>query len=209
MVSTVLVGALVISSPASAEDGWPQPSGWRTPESDGSAPANLDGTTKRKAWQWTDDEGNLHVTEDPGKIPAAYKKKAIERDLRKGIPSLGGAQEPPNIEFEPTEERAKIEGPQSPEFWRATQERLIAQYRNLLGEIDVLAEQIQRLRATGQPPERVHLAIEALHEKVDVAHRVREDLMRLKERCRSEGGNDAWVDSWADMNLPEPPDIRF
>ncbi len=78
-------------------------------------------------YRWTDDEGVIHVTDDPTNIPQKYWEEGkFKKEEVKPAPSEREAEQPamPTAVGQPAEEKAEMYGDQPLDWWKSKFEEL-------------------------------------------------------------------------------------
>lgn len=159
---------------------------------------------RKTVWQWTDDRGQLHVTEHPGEIPQAMWPRVRKRTLAAG--NAGDPEAPGAVRPAPpaTPGPAPRAAAPDPAEWTARRDVLVGEYRRALQELDEAGFAVQRAIATGAPPARL---AELRSQQSDTAARARDLWARIGEipaQFAAAGGNEAWLPPLpADLGPPK------
>lgn len=166
-------------------------------------------------YEWTDDNGVVHFTDDPGKIPSEYRSRVRERKVKLGGGSKGRPSATDTLpegdaggDGEPAKETVK--GPRSwgEDRWQQEQHALVERYERLYEEYQIVSREYVVSMAEGDPPAEM----QRLREKrSSLEERLNELAKRLKSfpaRVEKAGGNAIWVDSWSELELEDPPEER-
>lgn len=177
------------------------------------APAPADEVDLRELWRddagpgaqtiyrWTDDDGTVHVTDNPGEVPA----NAWPRVQKQHVPVGDSRGEPaPQPRVVPRQSDPVQDEAAQRERWRARQAELVGHYRSTQAELRQGRWDLQRAISTGAPPARVS----ELREQIAAAEAREQDLYRelqeLPGRVRAEGGREGWLRPLAELGVDPP-----
>ncbi len=159
------------------------------------------GPGRKTVWQWTDGQGQMHITEHPGEIPQAMWPRVRKRTI-----AVGDADGPGPSRSAPSRGSVVTPRETAPDLreWSARRDLLVTDYRQVLREFDESGFALQRAASTGAPPARVaelrarQAALSA--QARDLWQRIAE----IPEMLAAAGGNAAWLPPLP-ADLPTPP----
>ena len=159
------------------------------------------GPGRKTVWQWTDEQGQFHITEHPGEIPQAMWPRVRKRTIAVGESDGSGRS---RIAAPLSPAAAPREAAPDPREWVARRDAIVADYRQVLQEIDEAGYSLQRATTTGAPPARV-AELRALRESlVSRAQDLWKRMAEIPNMFAAAGGNAAWI-SPLPPDLPPPP----
>jgi len=172
------------------------------------SPADNDGK-KKTIYKWEDAQGT-HFTDDPTKIPEAYRDEAQEREVRaapNGVRSYApdasardGADTHVQDDDEPTGKAAW-----SPEDWRAYAKDIVRSYRQQYEQWKTAGYTLNREISVGAPPGRIQEIRDRRAALAQELHRLYDKRAGVRDEIREHGGNTRWVDPVDRLDLPAPP----
>jgi hypothetical protein len=185
-------------------------------EDGGEAEATDDGGAEddddsRVLYEWTDENGVVHFTDNLGQVPSRYRPNVRERKIKVrrrkqvDVPTEQHAEEPAKIGT--GSEREAPDGPRSwdPDRWREEQRKLVRDYEAAMQAYTVVSRERVVSMAEGAPPARMSELQEKRRALAERLRRLAERIKALPDRVREAGGSSTWVDSWSQLELEEPP----
>jgi hypothetical protein len=159
------------------------------------------GPGRKTVWQWTDEQGQFHITEHPGEIPQAMWPRVRKRTIAIGDAdgSGGSRTAAPRTPAAAPREAAPDLGE-----WVARRDGLVADYRQVLQELDEAGYALQRATTTGAPPARVAELRAQRESLVSRAQDLWQRMAEIPKMFAAAGGNEAWIPPLP-TDLPPPP----
>lgn len=156
-------------------------------------------------YEWIDDAGVLHSTDDPSRIPDELRDRVRERRVvQRRVPVNDGT---PPWRTEPQQGEAEASIAARRAAAQAQQRQWVETYLELYERFNAQANSLPVARASGKPPQVIRNILGDLGQLQERLRELAAQLKALPQQLETEGGDARWVKDWQELGLPEPPNL--